>query len=232
MATNRHVGFGGYKVSPDRHDLLVARWHEPAPNELWVVHLDDALESLIANDLLLYQQNMISPTAFAFTHDESRVVYLNHQYTGTSSVPVGGGAPTKISNGTGFVVSPYAERVATLDTSTVLETSSIYVSDPASSAPLFGYDANVLIRAVTFVPEDRGLVFVESRLDGEHLRHLSFRDGAPTDLGTWTNTNLTLTQFPLGEMKPVYPVDPTGCYVVVDSDAPGAEGVSIALVPN
>jgi hypothetical protein len=33
-------------------------------------------------------------------------------------------------------------------------------------------------------------------------------------------------------MKPVYPVDPTGCYVVVDSDAPGAEGMSIVLVPN
>jgi hypothetical protein len=232
MATDRHVGFDGYKVSPDRHSLLVARWLEPQANALYAVHLDDGVETLLASDLLLYQSNMIGPTAFAFTWDGSRVIYLNHQYTGTSSVALGGGRPMKISNGTGFVVSPYADRVATLDTSTVLETSSIYVSDPASSTPSFGYDANALIRAVTFVPGDRGLVFVESRLDGEHLRHLSFRDGAPTDLGTWAQSNLPLNQFSLGEMKPGYPVDPTGCYVVVDSDTPGPEGVSVALVPN
>jgi hypothetical protein len=140
--------------------------------------------------------------------------------------------PTKISNGTAFAVSPYADRVATLDTSSVQEASSVYVSDPSNSAPSFGYDSSGSIHAVTFVPEDHGLLFVESRIDGEYLRHLSFRNGTVTDLGKWTQSNLLLSQFPLGEMKPVYPVDPTGCYVVVDNDAPGAAGTSIALVPD
>jgi len=233
MAKDRHVGFGGYKISSDKRYLLVARWLEPAPNELYAIFLDDAVETLVASDLLLYQLNMIGPSAFAFTGDGRRAVYVNHPYSGTSTVPVGGGAPTKISNGTGFAVSPYADRVATLDTSSVQEASSVYVSDPASSTPSFGYDSRGLIRAVTFVPADRGLLFVESATGGpERLRHLSFRDGAPTELAAWNNSNLALSQFPLGEMNPVYPVDPTGCYVVVDGDTPGAEGVSLALVPN
>lgn len=231
MATNRHVGFGGYKISPDRGYLLNALLLQPGPNELYVTRLDDAVETLVASDLLLYQENQVGPIAFAFTRDGSRAVYVVHPYAGTATVPVGGGAPTKVSNGNGFAVSPYADRVATLETAMSKPGDSLYVSDPSSSTPSLRYDSSGSIKSVTFVPADRGLLFVESGTP-QRLRHLSFRGGAPTDLGTWTMSDLPLAQYPLGEMQPVYPVDPTGCYVVVDNDAPGAAGVSIALVPN
>jgi hypothetical protein len=232
MATNRHIGFGGYKVSPDHRYLLVARWLEPAPNELLAIRLDDAVETVLATDLLLYQLNMIGPAAFAFTHGGTRVVYVNHQYGGTSSVPIGGGAPTRLSMGNGFAVSPSDDYVAILEASSNTPGATLNVSE-ASGSWSYGYNSNDSISAVTFAPAHRGLLFVETTTAGpRRLRHWSLRGGDPTDLATWRNSNLDLHQFALGEMQPVYPVDPTGCYVVVDSDASGAEGVSIALVPQ
>jgi hypothetical protein len=234
IASNRHIGAGGYKISPDGKRLLGAHWLGPAPNELYAIHLDDPGETLLATDLLAYQLNQLGQSAFAYTRDGSRVVYLNDKYTGTSSVPASGGAPTKISSGTRFLVSPYADRVATVESFPSRDADSLYVSDPANGAPSFAYDSNVLIGGVTFVPDDRGLLFVMSAATSgasERLRHLSFQDGTVTELGRWGSSVLAVYPDP-GEMQPTYPVDPTGCYVVIDHDSPGAEGTSIALVPN
>ena len=71
----------------------------------------------------------------------------------------------------------------------------------------------------TFVPHDRGLLFVEERTGANRrLRHLSFASGRVTTLAEWTTSRLALPAFPAGIGIGTYPVGPNGCVTLVDSD--------------
>ena len=37
---------------------------------------------------------------------------------------------------------------------------------------------------------------------------------------------------PQGEMRTGYPVDPTGCFTIVDSDLPESAGTSLVVLPD
>lgn len=235
IATNFHVGFRNYRVSPDGSTLLGARWPgAQKPDELYAARLDGSTEIRLVDDLDAYQNNEFGPNVFAFSNDGSHVIYKKPGVTGTASVPAGGGAATTISSGSAFAVSPFADRVVTLETSPNGDGSVVRVGEPTSNVDRFKFMATGSIRSVTFVPADKGLLFVEMPSGGSlQLKHLSFRNGTTTPLGPqWDASLLALSGPTIGEMPPYYPVDPTGCYAVVDSDLPGTEGVSIALIPD
>jgi hypothetical protein len=235
VAGDRNIGFGGYQISPDGRTLLAARWtNSLTPNELYAIRLDGTGESLLAADLYQYQSYLAGPAPFVFTGDGTRVLYGVHSNGGTESLPVAGGPGTLISTGSGFALSPYAERVATLELSENRDKDVLHIGSPSGATDQFKFESKGSISGATFVPSDRGVLFIESTAGDQtqRLQHLSFRDGKLTLLGQWTSTALALSSYNVGSMPPRYPVDPTGCYVVIDSNLPGHEGVSLTLVPS
>jgi hypothetical protein len=240
LAANRHLGFGGYQISADRGWLLAARWSDTSPwdNELHGVRLDGGGEVLLASDLLAYQLNSLGLTPFVFTADGHRVIYNVNPRPGDSgasivSVAVAGGPIVKLSNGLAFTVSPFADRVAIIDRIPATQPTRVRVVVATTGAETFAIDSPDPIGQIAFVPDDRGLVFVESPSGGpSRLRHLSFADGNLSLLGEWSRSNLPKGTHPAAAFRSDLAVDPTGCYAVVDSDLPGAVGTSLVILPG
>jgi hypothetical protein len=242
IAQNRHLGYNGYRISPDRSLLLAAVWTNMFPwaNPLYAVRLDGSGEQLLTDNLYAYQMNQIAVTPFAFSADGRRVIYVGPQDSngGISAAAVDGSTDTKIADGYGFVVSRFADRVAAIDIIAMRDQYTVRVVASATGAESFKFPTNsgTLIRAPTFVPDDRGLLYVEAPTTGTGptaLNHLSFVDGRITPIGRWTRSQLPVLGYPIGELGPGYPaVDPTGCFAIVDSDLPESPGTSLVVLPD
>ena len=117
VAQSRNVGTGGYHVSPDGTLLLAARF-PPASlmlNELYAVRLDGSGETLVASNLAPYQMTSPGVSAFAFSADGRRVVYVSNNFSGTATVSVAGGMITPLANGGTFAISPRGDWTAVID---------------------------------------------------------------------------------------------------------------------
>ena len=119
VAQSRHFGFDGYRISPDRSLVLAATWTNMFPwaNTLYAVRLDGSGEQLLTDKMYAYHMNQIGITPFAFTADGTRVIYVGPQDStaGIYAASLDGSTNTKIADGYGFVVSPFADRVAAID---------------------------------------------------------------------------------------------------------------------
>jgi hypothetical protein len=239
IAQHRHFGFDRYRISPDGSLLLAALWSnmQPWDETLFAVRLDGGGEQLLTGRLYPYHLNQLGFTPFAFSADGARAIYAGSPSSAAgifASAP-GGGTSYQLSNGFAFAASPYADRVVTIEIGGDDEHHSLHVVAGTTGDEAFAYGANDLLRPVTFVPDDRGLLYVEWPNTGigiSRLRHLSFVDGHVSLLGQWQRTNLPVGVYPIGEMQPVYPVDPTGCFTLVDSDLPEALGTSLVVLPD
>jgi hypothetical protein len=87
--------------------------------------------------------------------------------------------------------------------------------------------------SATFVPGDRGLLYVkrDSNTVPWRLRYLSFAKGTVTTLGEWNSSPQMTTSVAMGIEPNAYPVDPSGCFAVVDSDLEPA-GTRAVLLPE
>jgi hypothetical protein len=235
VVKGRHPGPGGYRVAAGAATLLAARFTatSPSPDELYAVRLDGSGETLLASDLAGYQLEAGGRSAFAFTRDGGRAVYVNDGWRATSSVAPGGGAATRLGAAASFAVSPFADRIALVESSAAADRYSLRVVSAAGDREAARYDSTNILGAVTFVAGDRGFLFVEHPTSTSvELWYLSFASGVAR-LGRWTQSALTPVPFlVIGEMRAGYPVDPTGCYTVVDSDAPGAVGTRLVVLPE
>jgi len=87
--------------------------------------------------------------------------------------------------------------------------------------------------ALSFVPRDKGLVFVDkvSSSANWRIRYLSFATGASATLTRWSTGPLMIFDSADGILTKTYPIDPTGCFLPIDSDLETGGG-RLALLPE
>ena len=172
VAQSRHFGFGGYRISPDRSLVLAATWSNTFPwaNTLYAVRLDGSGEQRLTDKMYAYHMNQIGITPFAFTADGARVIYVGPQDStaGIYTASLDGSTNTRIADGYGFVVSPFADRVAAIDSVSMRDQNIVRVVASATGSGSFKFSTSsgTLVRAPTFVPGDRGLLYVEAPIPG------------------------------------------------------------------
>ena len=66
----------------------------------------------------------------------------------------------------------------------------------------------------------------------EQLRYLSGIIPDSAVLGEWMETLLNMTPGVYGDPPGRYPVDPTGCFTVVDTDLAPGPGTRLVLLPE
>ena len=138
-----------------------------------------------------------------------------------------------LAKGSAFSVSPFSDRVAILEISTSRDLYTIHVVVAATGTPQFDITSSSAVSGFRFVPDSRGFLYVQIPTTGpSQLYHVSFIDGRPTPLGSWNQTNLPIGDYPSAEVVAGYPVDPTGCFTVVDSDVAGSVGTSLVVLPD
>lgn len=111
--------------------------------------------------------------------------------------------------------------------------SRLRLVDLVSGADVYAYDLDGSIGTIGFQPNASGVVFVESRTSNPtQLRYLSADQSIL--LGEWQTT-----QFQYGSLSDyygtplyTYPVDPTGCFTVFDTDLPPRPGTGLAILPQ
>ena len=223
VAAKRDQGLFGYQVSPDKTWVLGATEATDHMDELYAIRLDGSGEQLLASDLYDYLMNQLALRVFAFSAS-GRIIYNTGRNLGVAFVGLDGGTPTVLSGGATFLEAPQLDQVALVELSgSTFSLSRLRLVDLASGTDVFAYDPSGAIGTVGFPPNRDGMVFVESRSpDSTRLRYASADQSVV--LGEWQTTQFqhdSLSDY-YGTLIYTYPVDPTGCFTVFDTDlAPG-----------
>jgi hypothetical protein len=112
-------------------------------------------------------------------------------------------------------------------------TSRLRRVDLASGTDVLEYDANGAIGAVGFPANDNGLVIIEYRSpDPDQLRYVSANHSVV--LGEWLTSQLLPIPYSsyYGTLPYIYPIDPTGCFTVFDTDLAPGPGTRLAILPQ
>jgi hypothetical protein len=211
-------------VSPVPHDLRT-------PDAL-SAHSLDGREIALANDVYPFWGSEVLWYSYAFAADDRHVVYMNltPSSRGVSVVGRAGGPSRVLSRESDFVVPPAGNLVALREDRSQpirLRLTNLDTTQDVAVAELTATPS-----AVTFTPDGASVVFAEQAQGSQRarLRHLSSRTGLTTDLAQWTATQMPPYEPCCNQPGPGYPIDPTGCFTVVDSDLTG--GTSLILLPE
>lgn len=233
----RDVGFDGYfqdHVSPDGQWVLAAIIPLPDFQSSYALSAFslDGREVALAGDLFPFftADNLWHVSAFAA--DNRHVVYLTSRPAfGAAVVERAGGAASPLSSAHSFVIPPAGNLVALIETGsrpmrvrlTNLDTTQDVAVAEATRDPT----------RVSFTSDGASVVFVEeaSGSTPARLQHLSGPTGAVTALAQWNVNQLLPFARCCNEPGPGYPIDPTGCFTVVDSDLDGG-GTRLVLLPE
>jgi hypothetical protein len=233
IATNRDPGLFGYQVSPDKTWLLAGARITGDVNELYAMRLDGSGERLLASDLYDFWANQLAMRVFAFSAS-GRVIYNTGRDLGVAFIDLDGGAPTVLSGSATFMEAPGLDQAALLEWSgSPFSPSRLRLLDLESGTDVFAYDSDRSINSIGFQPNNRGLVFVEYRSpDPTRLRYASADQSVV--LGEWQTTQFqpnSLSDY-YGTLLDIYPVDPTGCFTVFDTDQTPGPGTRLAILPQ
>jgi hypothetical protein len=232
----RDVGFDSHfdgHVSPDGQWVLAAILPLPDYQSSYALSAFslDGREVALAGDLFPFYTTDMLWHASAFAADNRHVVYLTSRPSfGTAVVERTGGAATPLSSDHSFVIPPTGNLVALIETHAQpmrVRLTNLDTTEDVAVAKPTGNPARA-----TFTPNGASLVFVEEALGATpaRLQHLSGSTGAVSALAQW-NANQLLPFAPCcNEPGPGYPIDPTGCFTVVDSDLDG--GTRLILLPQ
>jgi hypothetical protein len=232
VARSFNVGTGGYHVSPDGALLLAARFPPGSPmlNQLFAERLDGSGETLVASNLAPYQTNAAAGSAFAFSADGARVVFVSNNFSGTATVSVAGGLVSPLGSGGTFAISPRGDWVVVIEpmsATRALDTVRVLDAETGAQVAAFGASAT---QGLTFLPDGRAVLYVGHRTgEPQRLLQLNLPSASLSTLAEWTTSQYWTPHLASGELTPSdgYPIDPTGCYAVVDNDA----GTSLVLLP-
>jgi hypothetical protein len=239
LAEGEH-GFAGYESNADRSGFLLAKFPSSSSRtaELHLVSVKDGSLVQLAPDLMDYRMFEMAIQAFAIAPPSQRVIYIADRWSdagrsyGMTSVSQNGKDTVQLAaNASRAVVSPYADRVAVITSGGA--TYAANVVSPTTGVPQFSIQDVAIFQAVSFVPGDRGLLFVdkEAGTTAWRLRHLSFATGAVTALAEWNSNKLVPYSASIGLGAGVYPIDPSGCFAPVDSDL-DQPGTRLVLLPE
>jgi hypothetical protein len=236
VAADRDPGLFGFQVSPDQTWVLGATEITGQPDELYAIRVDGSGERLLASNLYDYLMDPLAKRVFAFNAG-GHVIY-NYDDTGHSfgvaSVALDGSAPTVWSTGASFLETPRLDQVVLVEPVFATSgTSRLRLVDLASGTEVFAYDSNGAIGAVGFPPDDSGLVIIEYQSQSpDQLRFVSANHSDV--LGEWLTSQLLPIPYSsyYGTLPYIYPIDPTGCFTVLDTDLAPGPGTRLAILPQ
>ena len=236
VAADRYTGEYGYQISPDGKWLLGADASQTSASrcvtKLYAIPLDGTGELLLASDPnnCSPHPQMVPPRDFAFSA-HGRVIYRISDF-GVATVGLDGAKPTVLSDGAYFLEAPWLDQVALFEpTGAAAPASRLRLVDLESGTDVFACDSDGDVWAIGFPPSGRGLVFAESRSPGPSRLRYASADGFLV-LGEWQSTHFVPD--PLSNTPPLttYPLDPTGCFTVFDTNLTPGPGTWLAALPQ
>jgi hypothetical protein len=235
VAANRDPGLFGFQVSPDKTWVLGATEITGYVDELYAIRVDGTGEMLLASNIYDYLMDQLARRAFAFSAG-GHVLYSydTGHYLGVESVGLNGSAPTVLSQNASFLQTPRLDQAVLVEPEFATSgTSHLRQVDLASGTDILSYASDGAIGAVGFPPSHNGLLFVEYRSpDSTRLRYASADQSLV--LGDWSASQFLPTPFSdyYGTLPYIYPIDPTGCFTVFDTDGTSGPGTRLAILPQ
>jgi hypothetical protein len=238
VAANRDPGLFGFEVSPDKTWVLGATEATEVTgsgDELYAIRVDGSEERLLASNLYGYLMDQLAKRVFAFSSG-GHVIYASDAglSLAVASVGLDGNAPTALSASASFMETPRLDRVVLVEPEfATAGTSHLRLVDLASGTDVFLYVSPGAIGAVGFPPNDYGLLVIEYRSpETDQLRYVSANQSVV--LGEWQTSQLlpVLHSNYYGTLPYIYPIDPTGCFTVFDTDLAPGPGTRLAILPQ
>ena len=237
VAEGRSPGLFGYKLSPDGEWLLTAGEQAsdggPWPTALlYAIRTDGRGEHLLSSDLLPYWEFEMAIDAFAWTGDGARAVFATNQTRGVGANDRLGASWSELSNRAIFRTAPAGDRVALLEYGDAGSPSRLRLVAAGSGNEVASFASDKSVGGVNFLPDGQALLFVNYPAAGPaELRRMD--DDGTTVLAIWSTTLLAMDGGKPGlYFQPYgsYPVDPTGCFTVVDTDLAPGPGTRLVLL--
>jgi len=235
VAANRDPGLFGFQVSPDKTWVLGATEVTGSADELYGMRLDGSGEQRLASNLYDYLMDQLAKRVFAFSSGGHVIYnYDTGSDLGVASVGLDGNAPTVLSASASFLETPRLDRVVLVEPAfATFGTSHLRLVDLASGTDVYSYASPGAIGAVGFPPNDGGLLIIEYRSpETDQLRYVSANQSVV--LGEWQTSQLlpVLHSNYYGTLPYIYPIDPTGCFTVFDTDLAPGPGTRLAILPQ
>jgi hypothetical protein len=231
IATGRHLA--GSRISPDGSLVLGAASEEDRTDAyLYAIRVDGSGETLVGSDLLSYWRGTRALRVFSFDGGGQWVLYA-HAGVGVSVVLATGGVARKLSERGTFQSSPNTGEAILLDDVGNRLGAVLRLVALDSGRDVLSFESEGMLSGVASLPGPSRLVFVEAMPDGSRrLRFISTAWPDSTVLGEWTASSLLSVVGPLTDPHGSYPVDPTGCFTILDTDLDPSPGVSLVLLPG
>jgi dipeptidyl aminopeptidase/acylaminoacyl peptidase len=236
-ATGQAAGLHGYKISADGLWLLgVADSSDDAgfgaPGVLYAIRLDGTGENLLASTLVPHWLFEAGLDSFGWSGDGARAIYLADRGAVWAS-DRNGSAAVRLSPRAWYRAAPLGDQVAVVEDSGDAGSNQLRVLAMGSLREVFSFASDGSLAAPDFTPDARGLLFVNTLASGvRQLRYFSAAHADSVVLGEWQaallDTNPGGSADPLGR----YPMDPTGCFTIVDTDLPPGPGTRFVLLPE
>jgi hypothetical protein len=202
------------------------------PGQLYAIRLDGTGERLFASDLIPYWMYEMPMRAFAFSATGSYVVYNDDGMTGIRACDLSQGKTTDLA-GAYDTLSPVYDQVALVDTRSDRTRYRIRLVALDTGRELWSYASDGNIGTVSFVPDGRGVVFLSSSASGsQQLRFISPTSLDSVLLAEWTSSILETQPGPVFQPYGAYPLDPTGCFTIADTNLSPGPGTRLLLLPQ
>jgi hypothetical protein len=239
VASGRGLGFFGYKVSPDHRWLLAAGMQGDASfsptADLYAIRLDGSSEQLLSANLVAYWGYEMALDAFAWSGDGTQALFLTSKMAGVWTSDPSGTSTRQISTGGTFRVAPLGDQVALIERAPTDNRDQLRLFALGTGSDVATFDGGGSLSAPNFTSDGKGLLFMSIPASGpRELRYLSALVPDSVLLGEWTETLLS-TATSSGQFTPpygLYPVDPTGCFTIVDTDLAPGPGTRLVLLPE
>jgi hypothetical protein len=231
VATGREAD--GARVSSDGSLVLGASTEVgEAGAQLYAIRVDGTGESLVASDLYAYRAVSRPLRPFSFDSGGRWIPYL-HGGLGVSVTSITGGAARRLAQRGTFQVGPNPGQAVVLDEVDQRVSAGVRLVALDGGEDLLSFQSDGTISDVAALAGAPRMVLVEATAGGSmRLRFVSSKLPGSTVLGEWTRSSLLRASTPSTAPYGSYPVDPTGCFTILDTDLGPRPGVSLLLLPE
>jgi hypothetical protein len=231
IAASRDIGTSGYQISADGQWLLGESANPVETYDLHGIRLDGKRDVLLASGLDTFFPTAAVQVLFTLSA-HARALYVADAAHGVAVVNIDGGERKFLSPGAYFRPAPILDRVALAEwPSPNGAASHLRVVDLATKANLLDVNAAGAVWTIGFPNGNPGFVFAESPpASPTRLRYASSSQSVV--LGEWSQAGFP-PHSPLSDGSfDLFPTDPTGCFVVFDTDLAPGPGVRLAVLPE
>jgi hypothetical protein len=232
------AGLHGYKVSADQQWLLGiddvrgdAGWG--VAGRLYAIRLDGTGENLLASTLVPHWLYQMGFDSFGWSGDGNWALYVADRGAVWASEPHGA-ATVRLSASGWYHAAPVGDQVAVVENTGDARSNQLRVLAVGPMRVVYSFGTDGSLAAPNFTPDARGLLFVSASSSGaQQLRYFSTSAPRSVVLGEWTETLLdTHPGYYLDDPLGSYPMDPTGCFTIVDTDLAPGPGTRLVLLPE